>query len=222
MARKPSKTAHERSLLSSQIRRMESRGYRISLEAKQAAKTGSYQTLHSYRRNDYSKLYEQSTANVYNREISGKTYRNIRRSPEQRERLRKKIEEEDRQQAEKDAFEKYFAVGDQIMNNLQSIINTNFGNFGANMLQHLINAETNKYGRREFIASLYFSQDTDLMDKASKLADVPDSRSKRKQAEALYDALSDIITGCKSDLDTAISRSYTEWANEEGEDDEGG
>lgn len=222
MARKPTKTARERSLLLSQIRRMESRGYRISPEAKQVAKTGSYQTLHSYRRNDYSKLYEQSTANVYNREISGKTYRNIRRSPEQRERLRKKIEEEDRQQAEKDAFEKYFAVGEQIMNNLQSIINTNFGHFGANMLQHLINAETIKYGRREFIASLYFSQDTDLMDKASKLADIPDSRSKRKQAEALYDALSDIITGCKSDLDTAISRSYTEWANEEGEDDESG
>lgn len=215
-------TARERSLLSRRIREMEKEGYHIPEHVKEAARSGSYQTVHSYRTNRYDKLYQQATATVYNEEVSGKTYRNIRRSPEQRERFRRKVEKKHKEQAEKDALEDYFALGDQIMDNLQNIINTNFGNFGATMLQNLINSETNKYGRREFIASLYFSQDTDLMDKASKLADVPDSKSKRKQAAALYDALSDIITGCKADLDTAVSRAYTGWASEEGEDNEGG
>lgn len=215
-------TARERSLLSRRIREMEKKGYRIPEHVKEAAKRGSYQTVHSYRTNRYSKLYEQATATVYNEEVSGKTYRNIRRSPEQRERFRRQVEEKHKEQAKKDAFDDFFAAGDVIMDNLQDTIRSNFGNYGAMMLQNLVNAETRKYGRKEFIASLYFSQDTDLMDKASKLAEIPDSKSKRKQAAALYDALSEIITGCKADLDTALSIAYTDWANEEGEDNEGG
>ena len=54
-----------------QIYRMEKRGYRISSEAKEIAKTGKYQSLKSLQREKYGKLYKQSTGEVEGKVVSG-------------------------------------------------------------------------------------------------------------------------------------------------------
>lgn len=59
-----------------QIRRMENRGYRIDTEIKDKIKTAVYQTLKSYQRNKYAKLYAESTALSEQGEIvSGSEFR---------------------------------------------------------------------------------------------------------------------------------------------------
>ena len=73
--RKPVKTQHERKLVQQQIRRMEERGYRIPAEVKQKIKIGKYQTLHSYHRDDYKKLYSVATGEIEGKIVLGTEYR---------------------------------------------------------------------------------------------------------------------------------------------------
>lgn len=73
-------TQRERALLQQQVRRMESRGYRISDEIKAKIASGKYQTLHSLRRNKYAKLYSGASAEVDGKIVGGQEYRKIQRS----------------------------------------------------------------------------------------------------------------------------------------------
>ena len=93
--RKPVKTQYERKLVQQQIRRMEERGYRIPAEVKQKIKIGKYQTLHSYRRDDYKKLYSVATGEIDGKIVSGTEYRAYERkiSAEKAAETRKQNEE---------------------------------------------------------------------------------------------------------------------------------
>lgn len=73
-------TQRERALLQQQVRRMESRGYRISGDLKAKISIGKYQTLHSLRRNKYDKLYSGASAEIDGKIVGGHEYRKIQRS----------------------------------------------------------------------------------------------------------------------------------------------
>ena len=69
-------TQRLRNNIRQQIRRMENRGYRIDTEIKDKIKTAKYQTLKSYQRNRYAKLYAGATALSEQGEIvSGSEFR---------------------------------------------------------------------------------------------------------------------------------------------------
>ena len=64
-----------------QISRMEQRGYFIDTQIKEKLKSAKYQTLKSYQRNRYSKLYGESTAlSDRGKIVSGSEYRQYERS----------------------------------------------------------------------------------------------------------------------------------------------
>lgn len=72
---------------------MEKRGYRISDEIKEQVRTGKYQTLKSYQRKGYSKLYEQSTAvSDTGKIVTGKQFRTEERKESARKGARTRRE----------------------------------------------------------------------------------------------------------------------------------
>lgn len=74
--RKLSATQKLRANVRRQISRMEQRGYFVDTEIKEKLKSAKYQTLKSYQRNKYSKLYSESTAlSDRGKIISGTEYR---------------------------------------------------------------------------------------------------------------------------------------------------
>ena len=77
--RKPTKTQQLRKLVQQQVRRMESRGYRIDDAVKDKIKSGKYQTLQSLRRNRYEKLYSSASAEIDSKIVSGTKKRSYER-----------------------------------------------------------------------------------------------------------------------------------------------
>ena len=77
--RKPTKTQQLRKLVQQQVRRMESRGYRIDDAVKEKIKSGKYQTLQSLRRNRYEKLYSSASAEIDSKIVSGTKKRSYER-----------------------------------------------------------------------------------------------------------------------------------------------
>ena len=78
--RKPTKTQQLRKLVQQQVRRMESRGYRIDDAVKEKIKSGKYQTLQSLRKNRYEKLYSSASAEIDSKIVSGQQKRKYERS----------------------------------------------------------------------------------------------------------------------------------------------
>ena len=77
--RKPTKTQQLRKLVQQQVRRMESRGYRIDDAVKEKIKSGKYQTLQSLRKNRYEKLYSSASAEIDSKIVSGTKKRSYER-----------------------------------------------------------------------------------------------------------------------------------------------
>jgi hypothetical protein len=72
---------------------MEKRGYRISDDIKEQAKTGKYQTLKSLQRKGYSKLYEKATAvSESGKIVTGKEFRREERKESARKAARTRKE----------------------------------------------------------------------------------------------------------------------------------
>ena len=61
------------------IRRAEKRGYKFSEELKTKLKSAKYQTLQSYQRNKYKKLYGEATVTTSTGEVTGLQYRQYER-----------------------------------------------------------------------------------------------------------------------------------------------
>ena len=77
--RKPTKTQQLRKLVQQQVRRMESRGYRIDDAVKEKIKSGKSQTLQSLRKNRYEKLYSSASAEIDSKIVSGTKKRSYER-----------------------------------------------------------------------------------------------------------------------------------------------
>lgn len=97
--RKITATQRLRANVRRQISRMEQRGYFVPTEIKEKLKSAKYQTLKSYQRNKYSKLYSESTGlSDRGKIISGTEYRQQERKESARKsaitrRLRKSVSE---------------------------------------------------------------------------------------------------------------------------------
>lgn len=169
--RKPTATQKLRKLVQQQVRRMESRGYRIDADVKHKIKTGKYQTLKSLQRDKYKKLYEKSTS-----EIEGKVVRGTeKRTQERKESARRAVqtrqqskrpdvrwgeaeplsedevqvrwEEERRKQDERDrARAQMFQEGQIVYDQVMSLIDQ-YPTPGSKYLKNLLLSEIAKYGR---------------------------------------------------------------------------
>ena len=96
---KVSKTTKLRQLVAQQIKRMEKRGFSIDDAIREKLKTGKYQTLESYRRKGYKKLYEQATY-----KIDGKTVTGTRGRIEERKRATEKAKHTIQEKRYKESF----------------------------------------------------------------------------------------------------------------------
>lgn len=159
--RKETKTQHERKLVKQQVRRMESRGYRINQETLNKINSGKYQTLHSLRRNNYAKLYENATAEIDGKIVTGRRYRQYERkvSAEKAVRTRTLKQQNDdsyaedydweQQREQQDSQDRQLAEsidqGRVMYENITNLIDK-FPRAGADILQKALAYEINKYG----------------------------------------------------------------------------
>ena len=213
-------TTKLRRLVKRTMREAERDDYRFSKEFKEQVEQADWRKLKELRKDRYRKLYEQATAEYEGDIISGTEERTRRRSEAARkgaETKRRKREERDREQAEQDAINKTFPVGIDIYNNLKDIIDTNIPLPGAEILQQLITKEIRDFGYEKFIASLYFSQNTDIAEQATKLADSGSDDIRRGLHIPPYNALIKIITQCKLSFDLLVKISLAGEKTEDGE-----
>ena len=169
--RRPTATQQLRKLVQQQVRRMEKRGYRIDTELKEKIKTGKYQTLKSIRKNKYAKLYENATAEIDSKIVTGRKYRQYerkvsaekavetRRINEDRRRVERQAKEaaevqseidkwaeERRKQDEQDCqLAESIDQGRVMYENITNLIDK-FPRAGSDILQQALAYEINKYG----------------------------------------------------------------------------
>ena len=77
--KKPTATQNLRRNIKRTMRSLEKRGYIIPENVKQQIDKGKYQTLKSYQKEGYRKLYENITAEVNGQTVSGRRKRNLER-----------------------------------------------------------------------------------------------------------------------------------------------
>lgn len=77
--KKPTATQNLRRNIKRTMRSLEKRGYIIPENVKQQIDNGKYQTLKSYQKEGYRKLYENIKAEVNGQTVSGRRFRNIER-----------------------------------------------------------------------------------------------------------------------------------------------
>lgn len=162
--RKITATEKLRKLVKQQIRRMENRGFRVSEEVKEKAKSGKYQTLKSLQKGKYKKVYESSTGEVNGKVVSGKEKRayerkeSARKAVETRRRnereYNKQWERERRQQDAIDAaYARQFDEGQITYNNITDLIDRYPGK-GSKYLSNLLRSEISKYGQDKVILAM--------------------------------------------------------------------
>lgn len=224
MARRtPTATQKLRKLVQQQVRRMESRGYRIDAELKQKIKTGKYQTLKSLQRDRYKKLYEKSTSEIEGKVVRGtekrtqerresariaaQTRKQAKRSvtrwgevePLSEDELEVRWEDERRKHDERDrARAEMFQEGQIVYEQVMSLIDQ-YPTPGSKYLKNLLLSEIAKYGRDELLmgmgqAPAYF------IDSAKVIVYY------EEDADAIHSALHDfveMITGTVTSTDDA-------------------
>lgn len=162
--RKITATEKLRKLVKQQIRRMENRGFRVSEDIKEKAKSGKYQTLKSLQKGKYKKVYESSTGEVNGKVVSGKEKRayerkeSARKAVESRRRnereYNKQWERERRQQDAIDAaYARQFDEGQITYNNINDLIERYPGK-GSKYLSNLLRSEISKYGQDKVILAM--------------------------------------------------------------------
>ncbi len=156
MARKLTATQRLRQNVRRQIRRMEKSGYIIDAQIKENIPTAKYQTLKSYQRNKYSKLYEESIAEYQGQIVSGTTYKRERAKEAARrgtqsyfdwETTRREQDMLDRLNAEQ------YREGELVYDNIVSLIN-HYPTNGSKALSDILDSEISKYGKDAVIRSM--------------------------------------------------------------------
>lgn len=172
MAKKLTPTQRLRNNVRQQIRRMENRGYRIDTEIKDKIKTAKFQTLKSYQRNRYAKLYAESTALSEQGEIvTGKEFRKEERKASAlkgaRTRKRQKVidrirvepdeqdwERQRRIQDERDRVNaQFYQEGEIAYDEIQSLIGQYPGK-GSDSLRRALTREIEKYGKENVLMAI--------------------------------------------------------------------
>lgn len=168
--RKPTATQKLRKLVQQQVRRMESRGYRIDAEIKQKIKTGKYQTLKSLQRDKYKKLYEKSTSEIEGKIVSGTEKRtqerkeSARRAVQTRQQAKRPLTSEDelevrwederRKHDELDrARAEMFQEGQIVYDQVASLINE-YPTPGSKYLNNLLKSEIATHGKDKVILAM--------------------------------------------------------------------
>lgn len=162
-----------------QITRMEKRGYFIPTEIKEKVKSAKYQTLKSFQRNRYSKLYSVSTGlSDRGKIVSGTEYRQQERSESARKSARTRRERQsirNREFQSQDYYDDYeneqwererrrqdeidrsnarlYQEGEIAYNEIQSLINQYPGK-GASSLERALTNEIRKYGKENVLIAI--------------------------------------------------------------------
>jgi hypothetical protein len=219
--RKPIKTENLRRRLKARVRSFEKRGLFVPEDVREKIKTGKYQTLKSFERENYKKLYSVSTGEVNGKVVSGTQYREYerreaarkaqetKRQREEAERVRREREEQERQEREweeerrrRDEFERQRAekyqegelVYDEVVRTIED-----YPTEGSKYLRAKLNAEISSYGKDRVILALAEAP-SDAIAYAKVICYYEDEKPKIQQA--MHEFLN-IIRGTKESADEA-------------------
>lgn len=158
MARKkPTATQKLRRNIKRTMRSLEKRGYIIPENVKQQIDNGKYQTLKSYQKEGYRKLYENITAQVNGQTVSGRRYRNIEREQAAQKGAQTKKAKQRAvpsvQTPQQPAIDDLPNEGEITYYTLLSLIAQNPGR-GAARLQKILDDEIGSYGLQAVIRGI--------------------------------------------------------------------
>ena len=154
--KKPTATQNLRRNIKRTMRSLEKRGYIIPENVKQQIDKGKYQTLKSYQKEGYRKLYENIKAEVNGQTVSGRRFRNIEREQAAQKAAQTKkakqrlVPDEIPEQAEIGNLPN---EGEITYYTLLSLIAQNPGK-GAARLQKILDDEIGNYGLQAVIRGL--------------------------------------------------------------------
>ena len=131
---------------------------------------------------------------------------------------RKERDANSRAKAEKDREDKFFRMGQSVYNRVTGIVSQYVPKPGAYILDNLLTMQIREYGFNEFTKSLYFANDSYLMDEATKLAVCDSDDIRHNRHKTPYYALVKIFEGCIFDLKMELK--YTDVAETMEDDDE--
>ena len=138
------------------MRSLEKRGYIIPENVKQQIDKGKYQTLKSYQKEGYRKLYENITADVNGQTVSGRRFRNIEREQAAQKAAQTKKAKQSQVPAqipEQPPIDDLPNEGEITYYTLLSLIAQNPGK-GAARLQKILDDEIGSYGLQAVIRGL--------------------------------------------------------------------
>ncbi len=173
--RKPIKTENLRRKLKARLRSFEKRGLFVPEDVREKIKTGKYQTLKSFERENYKKLYQVSSGEINGKTVSGTQYREYerieaarkaqetKRQREEAERERREREQE-RQEREweeerrrRDEFERQradkYQEGEMVFDEVQRLIDE-YPTDGSKYLKRKLSHEIATYGLDNVIMGL--------------------------------------------------------------------
>ena len=174
--RKPIKTENLRRKLKARVRSFEKRGLFVPEDVREKIKTGKYQTLKSFERENYKKLYSVSSGEINGKVVSGTQYREYerreaaqkaqetKRQREEAERERREREEQERQEREweeerrrRDEFERQradkYQEGEIVFEEVQRLIDE-YPTDGSKYLKGKLSHEIATYGLDNVIMGL--------------------------------------------------------------------
>ena len=209
MSKRLSATERLRSNIKRTIRSLEKRGYDISKEIKEKISTGKYQTLKSFQKNRYKKLYREATAKQNGQTISGTKKRQLERQQSARkakETVRRKKQKPssywEQERRRQDAIDResaqQFQEGEIVYSNILYLINQ-YPTKGAKHLSDMLSREIAKYGKENVIMAMAQAPDT-AISYARTIVFYEDS------SEGIHTALQEfagMITGAIPDADEA-------------------
>lgn len=170
MAKRLSATERLRSNIKRTIRSLERRGYDISKVIKEKISTGKYQTLKSFQKNRYKKLYREATSKHNGQTISGTKKRQLERQQSARkakETVRRKKQKPssywEQERRRQDAIDKesaqQFQEGEIVYANILDMINQ-YPTKGSKHLSDMLSKEIAKYGKENVIMAMAQAPDT--------------------------------------------------------------
>lgn len=155
--KKPTATQNLRRNIKRTMRSLEKRGYIIPENVKQQIDKGKYQTLKSYQKEGYRKLYENITAEVNGQTVSGRRKRNLEREQAAQKGAQTKKAKQSSvpsvQIPQQSSIDDLPNEGEITYYTLLSLIAQNPGK-GAARLQKILDDEIGSYGLQAVIRGL--------------------------------------------------------------------
>ena len=155
--RKPSATQQLRRNVKRTLRSLEKRGYIIPEKVREDINKGKYQTLKSYQKEGYRKLYENITAQVNGQTVSGRRKRNLEREQAAQKGAQTKKAKQSSvpsvQIPEQPSIDDLPNEGEIVYYNLLTLIEQNPG-AGGDHLRLILDAQIAEYGKEAVIRSL--------------------------------------------------------------------